>query len=73
MPDASSPQDIDGDSRLPYGNDSVPNGLKEISNLAKFIVSSHKQGCGIDELRSDDLKKYWQYVHQGGCSVPSSS
>lgn len=37
-------------------------GLKEISNLGKFTVSSHKQGNGVDELRSDDLKLYWQYV-----------
>ncbi|GJN85037.1 anaphase promoting complex subunit doc1 [Purpureocillium lilacinum] len=35
-------------------------GLKEISNLGKFTVSSHKPGCGVDELRSDDLKMYWQ-------------
>lgn len=37
-------------------------GLKEISNLGKFTVSSHKQGSGVEELRSDDLKLYWQYV-----------
>lgn len=35
-------------------------GLKEISNLGKFTVSSHKQGNGVEELRSDDLKLYWQ-------------
>ncbi|CAI6097063.1 unnamed protein product [Clonostachys chloroleuca] len=35
-------------------------GLKEISNLGKFTVSSHKQGNGVDELRSDDLGQYWQ-------------
>lgn len=35
-------------------------GLKEISNLGKFTVSSHKPGSGVDELRSDDLKLYWQ-------------
>lgn len=39
-------------------------GLKEISNLGKFTVSSHKQGSGVDELRSDDLKLYWQYVRR---------
>lgn len=37
-------------------------GLKEISNLGKFTVSSHKQGNGVEELRSDDLKLYWQCV-----------
>lgn len=36
-------------------------GLKEISNLGKFTVSSHKPGNGVQELRSDDLKLYWQY------------
>ncbi|KAJ4154980.1 hypothetical protein LMH87_000250 [Akanthomyces muscarius] len=35
-------------------------GLKEISNLGKFTVSSHKPGNGVQELRSDDLKLYWQ-------------
>ncbi|KAJ4320463.1 hypothetical protein N0V84_005855 [Fusarium piperis] len=35
-------------------------GLKEISNLARFTVSSHKPGNGVEELKSDDLKMYWQ-------------
>lgn len=35
-------------------------GLKEISNLGRFTVSSHKQGNGVEELRSDDLALYWQ-------------
>ncbi|KAI9904617.1 hypothetical protein N3K66_001146 [Trichothecium roseum] len=35
-------------------------GLKEISNLAKFTVSSHKPGNGVEELRVDDLHQYWQ-------------
>lgn len=35
-------------------------GLKEISNLGKFTVSSHKPGNGVEELRSDDLKRFWQ-------------
>ena len=37
-------------------------GLKEISNLGRFTVSSHKPGNGVEELRSDDLKLYWQCV-----------
>lgn len=36
-------------------------GLKEISNLGRFTVSSHKHGSGVEELRSDDLTLYWQY------------
>lgn len=35
-------------------------GLKEISNLGKFTVSSHKPGNGVEELRSDNIKQYWQ-------------
>jgi anaphase-promoting complex subunit 10 len=35
-------------------------GLKEISNLGKFTVSSHKPGNGVEELRNEDLKMYWQ-------------
>jgi anaphase-promoting complex subunit 10 len=38
-------------------------GLKEINNLAHFGVSSHRPGNGVSELLSDDLDKYWQYVH----------
>ncbi|EFY90349.1 hypothetical protein J3459_006514 [Metarhizium acridum] len=40
--------------------DPVALGLKEISNLGRFTVSSHKPGNGVEELRSDDLKLYWQ-------------
>ncbi|KAI1471720.1 APC10-domain-containing protein [Daldinia caldariorum] len=35
-------------------------GLKEISNLASFTVSSYKPGCGVKELRDDDVNHYWQ-------------
>ncbi|KAI0414933.1 anaphase-promoting complex, subunit 10-domain-containing protein [Xylaria grammica] len=35
-------------------------GLKEISNLASFTVSSYKPGCGVKELRDDDVNQYWQ-------------
>jgi hypothetical protein len=35
-------------------------GLKEISNLASFTVSSYKPGCGIKELRDDDVTQFWQ-------------
>lgn len=37
-------------------------GLKEVSGLARFTVSTHKPGNGIAELRSDDTRRYWQYV-----------
>lgn len=42
--------------------DPAGQGLKEISNLGRFTVSSHKQGNGVEELRSEDLNQYWQYV-----------
>ncbi|KAH9907780.1 APC10-domain-containing protein [Xylariomycetidae sp. FL2044] len=35
-------------------------GLKEISNLASFTVSSYKPGCGVKELRDDDVHQFWQ-------------
>ncbi|KAH7040646.1 anaphase-promoting complex, subunit 10-domain-containing protein [Microdochium trichocladiopsis] len=40
--------------------DASATGLKEISNLACFTVSSYKPGCGVKELRSDDMNQYWQ-------------
>ncbi|KAK2023526.1 anaphase-promoting complex subunit 10 [Colletotrichum zoysiae] len=40
--------------------DPLAAGLKEISNLGKFTVSSHKQGNGVEQLRNDSLKTYWQ-------------
>ena len=35
-------------------------GLKEISNLASWTVSTCKPGSGVDALRSDDLDQFWQ-------------
>lgn len=49
------------DEEQPFDASAV--GLKEISNLASFIVSSYKPGCGVKELRDDDVNQYWQYVH----------
>jgi anaphase-promoting complex subunit 10 len=43
--------------------DPTSEGLKEINNLAHFGVSSHKPGSGVEELLSEDLSKYWQYVN----------
>ena len=52
--------DADETEPPPPLQDPATMGLKEISNLGKFTVSSHKQGNGVEELRSDDLKQYWQ-------------
>ena len=52
--------EVEDDEESPPLVDPTTVGLKEISNLGKFTVSSHKQGSGVEELRSDDLKLYWQ-------------
>lgn len=46
------------DDELPFNPSAV--GLKEISNLASFTVSSYKPGCGVKELRDDDINLFWQ-------------
>lgn len=48
-------------------------GLKEISNLGKFTVSSHKPGNGVEELRSDNVKQYWQSVQTSFRLLPPST
>ncbi|KAG5940249.1 hypothetical protein E4U59_002580 [Claviceps monticola] len=54
-------EDGDEDSDEPMSLvDPADIGLKEISNLGRFTVSSHKPGSGVEELRSDDLKVFWQ-------------
>ncbi|TLD27753.1 Anaphase-promoting complex subunit 10 [Venturia nashicola] len=37
-----------------------PSGLKEISSLASWTVSSSKPGCGIPALRSPSTSQFWQ-------------
>lgn len=37
-----------------------PTGLKEISSLASWTVSSSKAGCGVVALRSLDTSQFWQ-------------
>jgi len=39
---------------------STPTGLKEISSLASWTVSSSKFGHGITALRSSDTSQFWQ-------------
>lgn len=47
-----------GEEDPPFDPASV--GLKEISNLASFTVSSYKPGCGVQALRDDDPHMFWQ-------------
>lgn len=35
-------------------------GLVDIGSLASWKVSSYKSGFGVDQLRSNDMTKYWQ-------------
>lgn len=37
-----------------------PPGLKEISSLASWTVSTAKPGCGVAALRNPDTSLYWQ-------------
>ena len=37
-----------------------PPGLKEISSLASWTVSTSKPGCGVAALRSPDTSLFWQ-------------
>lgn len=59
-PDELDEEQQEGEMALPFDPSAL--GLKEISNLGKFTVSSHKPGSGVDELRSDDTELYWQCV-----------
>lgn len=51
-PDAAPPSP--GRGPLP------PPGLKEISSLASWTVSTNKPGCGVTALRSPDTSLFWQ-------------
>lgn len=35
-------------------------GLREVSHMAAWTVSTFKPGCGVEELRSDDTNLFWQ-------------
>ncbi|KAI9887080.1 MAG: anaphase promoting complex subunit doc1 [Watsoniomyces obsoletus] len=35
-------------------------GLRDIGNLASWRVSTFKPGCGVDALRDEDTKLFWQ-------------
>lgn len=49
------------DLEAPFATTSMPPaGLKEISSLASWTVSSSKSGCGVAALRSLDANQFWQ-------------
>ncbi|KAI6780274.1 anaphase-promoting complex subunit 10, partial [Emericellopsis cladophorae] len=61
--DEDIPGDEEGedDAAVPELHAEPPTlGLKEISNLGRLTVSSHKLGNGVESLRSDDLGLFWQ-------------
>jgi hypothetical protein len=35
-------------------------GLREIGNLASWTVSTFKPGCGVEALRDEDTRLFWQ-------------
>lgn len=41
-------------------NQLPPRGLKEISSLASWTVSTSKPGCGVAALRNPDTSLFWQ-------------
>lgn len=58
-------EDLDIDDAEPLLEDDLasilpPPGLKEISSLASWTVSSSKPGCGVSALRSSDMTQFWQ-------------
>ncbi|KAI2631763.1 APC10-domain-containing protein [Xylaria nigripes] len=59
-PDASDVGEVENAEEEEQPFDASAIGLKEISNLASFTVSSYKPGCGVKELRDDDVNQYWQ-------------
>jgi len=34
----------------------------ELSHVAKWTLSSHKYGFGVENLRDDNENTFWQYV-----------
>ena len=48
------------DEDLPVDLPFLPPGLKEISSLASWTVTTAKPGSGVAALRSPDLSQYWQ-------------
>lgn len=42
-------------------------GRPELGHLARWHVSSHKYGFGIDSLQDNDENTFWQYVPPGHC------
>ncbi|KAI0880126.1 anaphase-promoting complex, subunit 10-domain-containing protein [Annulohypoxylon maeteangense] len=56
--DDDEEEEEEGHDDVPFDASAV--GLKEISNLASFTVSSYKPGCGVKELRDDDVNQFWQ-------------
>ena len=47
-------------SRTPSAQDPSLSGLREISSLASWSVSTHKPSCGVDALRSLNPGQFWQ-------------
>ena len=47
-------------TRVPSAQDPSLSGLREISSLASWSVSTHKPSCGVDALRNLNPSQFWQ-------------
>ena len=47
-------------TRVPSAQDPSLVGLREISSLASWSVSTHKPSCGVDALRNLNPSQFWQ-------------
>ena len=47
-------------TRAPSAQDPSLSGLREISSLASWSVSTHKPSCGVDALRNLNPCQFWQ-------------
>jgi len=40
----------------------VDSNRPELGHVAKWTLSSHKYGFGVENLRDDDINTFWQYA-----------
>lgn len=64
LPDTGGSGSLSPSHQLTLGAD-----RPELGHLARWHVSSHKYGFGIENLRDNDPNTFWQYVLH---SIPGS-
>lgn len=60
LPPSFSPLHIYPNTRIFSAQDPSLTGLREISSLASWSVSTHKPSCGVDALRNLSPSQFWQ-------------